>query len=96
MKNKIWLLIAVLSLGACADLSIMMPKPTEKAQLTPQGQLNACVLEEARTIGTIGNLNAAANKIANTCIRKLDMGDSGLYGQAVINAKSVLNSRPNN
>ena len=71
------------------------PKRT-KTPLTPQGRLNACILEQARTKAadpeTFSNVDLAANQVANYCIRSLDMLDSGLYRQSVVNATSIINS----
>lgn len=96
MKNGFLILGLVVVLSACADMSILMPKTTEKAQLTPMGQLNVCVLDQAKLkiqdASTFNDVNRAANQVANYCIRKLDMLESGLYGQAVLNATSIINS----
>ena len=68
----------------------------DKTPLTPQGRLNACILEQARSKAadpeTFSNVDLAANQVANYCIRSLDMLDSGLYRQSVVNATSIINS----
>lgn len=60
------------------------------------GRLNACILEQARSKAanpeTFSNVDLAANQVANYCIRSLDMLDSGLYRQSVVNATSIINS----
>lgn len=81
--------------SACSSIA----PSTDKTPLTPMGQLNACVLEQVKVKiqneAAFNDVNRTANQVANYCIRSLDMLDSGLYGQAVINATSILNSYKN-
>ena len=75
----------------------MAPFPEEdKTPLTPQGRLNACILEQAREkvldSATFDDVDLVANQVANYCIRSLDMLDSGMYRQSVVNATSIINS----
>ena len=73
-----------LNVSACSG---MAPFPEEdKTPLTPQGRLNAADPE------TFSNVDLADNQVANYCIRSLDMLDSGLYRQSVVNATSIINS----
>lgn len=94
MNRKIWAGLCFLVSG-CADFGTLAPE-TNYTPLTPQGQLNACVLDEAKARVAEGtafeDVSRTANQIANKCIRQLDMLDSGLYSQAVANAKSIINS----
>ena len=93
--KKIFLMTRLfLNISACSG---MAPFPEEdKTPLTPQGRLNACILEQARSKAanpeTFSNVDLAANQVANYCIRSLDMLDSGLYRQSVVNATSIINS----
>lgn len=95
IMKKILMMLAVFGeLSACTSLA---PFPEEdKTPLTPQGKLNACILEQARQKAvlpeTFGDVDLAANQVANYCIRSLDMLDSGLYRQSVINATAIINS----
>ena len=84
----------VWGISACSG---MAPFPEEdKTPLTPQGRLNACILEQARSKAanpeTFNDVSLAANQVANYCIRSLDMLDSGLYRQSVVNATSIITS----
>ncbi len=94
MKKIFVTALFLLSVSACGG---MAPFPEEdKTPLTPQGKLNACILEKAREKAaepaTFGDVDLAANQVANYCIRSLDMLDSGLYRQSVINATAIINS----
>lgn len=97
MKKGLLTAAFVLGISACNS---MAPFPEQdKTPLTPMGRLNACVLDQSRTKAAnpevYKNVNLAANQVANYCIRSLDMLDSGLYGQAVLNATSIINSYKN-
>ena len=88
-------LLVILFLTSCANLNSLMPDASDKTPLTPQGKLNACILDEAhirRADIQEKSVSRVANQIANKCIRATDMLDSGLYGQSVINATHLLNS----
>lgn len=85
-KMKFAVLAAVLLLGACA---------VNKTPLTPQGQLNACLRDElnsrlAKGGGeTLGNA-ALAQKVAQFCLKKLDMEDAFSRETALRNAHALL------
>lgn len=82
----------IMLVSACGTMSAS----SNKTPLTPMGELNACVLDQVKekiqNASAFNDVNRTANQVANYCIRKLDMLDSGLYGQAVVNATSILSS----
>ena len=58
-----------------------------------RGRQNAAdARSKAANPETFSNVDLAANQVANYCIRSLDMLDSGLYRQSVVNATSIINS----
>ena len=77
----------VLLLSGCAMFH------TDKTPLTPQGQLNVCIRDEVRTFKADGRLQtwgieAASEKIADICTSRYNL--SGMYSQAVVNAKDMI------
>lgn len=95
MKNGLFIFGLAVWASACSSLA----PSSNKTPLTPMGELNACVLEQVKlkiqNENAFNDINRTANQAANYCIRTLDMMDSGLYGQAVLNATSILNSYKN-
>ena len=95
MKNGLFIFGLAVWVSACSSLT----PSSNKTPLTPMGELNACVLDQVKlkiqNENAFNDVNRTANQVANYCIRTLDMMDSGLYGQAVLNATSILNSYKN-
>ena len=86
MMNKV--LFCVLLLSGCTYWF-----ETNKTPLTPQGQMNVCIRDEVRTFKADGRLQtwgveAASEKIADICTSRYNL--SGMYSQAVANAKDMI------
>lgn len=83
-----------LMIVSCTTLSTLLPE-RDKTPLTPQGQMNVCLLQESQrriTRGNAGDLSVAAAEVARYCIRQLDLEDEGLDEQAALNARYFLES----
>ncbi len=89
------LLLAVLLLSACEQLSFLAPQADDKTPLTTKAKLHACVYEEAKnkvmdgSVFSLG-LSATASEVSGTCIKKLALESAGLDTQTTSEAKTAL------
>lgn len=96
MKVTILAATALLTLSACtADQMASWIPESDKTPMTTQAKLKACALDEARTKvqnGTVlsQGINATANEISSTCVKKLALQSAGLDTQATQDATNAL------
>ena len=96
MKYRNYILASLLVvLGGCETLGLLS-KTTSSATGT-QGNLHACIMEEAvdkvqdGTVFSAG-VSATASTIANSCLKKLALQKAGLNTQATNDATNALQS----
>lgn len=95
MKKSL-LILSVLSLGACAELSSFMPSNSDSSNSSgTRAKMQSCLLNEAQNrfqTGTLFNdtITATAKDLVGTCTKKLALSSIGISDEAQKSAENII------